>query len=269
MTDVLAIPESLEQKLQRWARITPQLLVKWLEKKLAIDKLLHLIESYRDVKGIDFVNELVKYFRLHLDVSFKNEIPAGNRYIFVSNHPIGALDGVAFIAVVHKYFGQVKAIVNEFLLMIRNLQPVFIGINVYGRFGRKHLVELSQTLSGNSQIIMFPAGAVSRRREGKIIDLPWHKSFVKYAVNYKRDVVPVLIKAQNSDFFYRLLNLRERLNLRFPLETLFLAREIFNYFGKTIKFVFGKPIPYSVIAQNPDYTYWAQTIRQQVYDLDG
>jgi len=68
---------------------------------------------------------------------------------------------------------------------------------------------IEEAYSSDSQILYFPAGLCSRKRNGVIRDLQWHKSFITKSIQHKRDVVPSFFSGRNSNFFYNLANIRK------------------------------------------------------------
>lgn len=69
------------------------------------------------------------------------------------------------------------------------------------------------------QILIFPAGLVSRiQPDGAIEDLVWQKSFIRKAIEYKRDIIPVHFSGLNRRRFYRLAKWRKKLGLKVNIE---------------------------------------------------
>jgi putative hemolysin len=113
----------------------------------------------------------------------------------------------------------------------------------------------------------FPAGLVSRRTKGKIIDTQWHKSFVSKAVKYKRDVVPIHVSGRCSNFFYNLANLRKFLGIKANLEMFFLPRETFRHRNNHYKISVGKPISYKIFDKRYKALEWASKVKDHCYKL--
>ena len=122
------------------------------------------------------------------------------RYLFVSNHPLGGLDGICLTALLGKRYGeQIRCLVNDLLLFIPNLRSLFIPINKHGAQTKEAAIQLNEAFASDCQILTFPAGLCSRKQNGRIEDTEWKKSFVRNAVKYHRDVVPVFFEGRNSD----------------------------------------------------------------------
>jgi putative hemolysin len=116
---------------------------------------------------------------------------------------------------------------------------------------------------------MFPAGLVSRKQKGKIVDLEWKTNFIKKSVVYKRDIIPVHITGRNTNFFYNLANWRKRLKIKTNIEMLYLADEFYKQGGENLVISFGKPVSYEEISNEKDKSLCAKRIKEIVYSLDG
>lgn len=66
-------------------------------------------------------------------------IPAEGRFIFASNHPLGGLDGMGLIKILGGIYGdeRLKFLVNDMLMNIEPLRPVFLPVNKYGSQGQR------------------------------------------------------------------------------------------------------------------------------------
>ena len=264
---LIDITKIFSEKKPKLYKFTPKFLVRKFEKKLHQEEMNDFVESAKHEQGQAFVREIVNYFEMKIKFAGLENIPKDKPYVFVGNHPLGALDGIAFLNIVHHFFGKTKAIINDLLLKIKNLKPVAIGVNVYGKFHKKHIEELDNLYKSNEQIVIFPAGLVSRKIKGKIIDLEWKKSFLTKAINNKRDVIPVFIEAKNSNFFYNFAQIRKFSGIKFNFELVFLPDEAYKFKGKEILFKFGEPISYKKFTKDKNIKHWVNYVREKTYEL--
>ena len=118
---------------------------------------------------------------------------------------------------------------------LKPLTPCFIPVNSYGKQSRSLAKDLDEVMTGDNQLLVFPAGMCSRRQNGKILDLPWKKWFVTNAVSQERDVVPIFFKGQNSNFFYNFALIRKKLGIKFNIELIYLPDEMLgsNFYRPT------------------------------------
>jgi putative hemolysin len=159
--------------------------------------------------------------------------------------------------------------VNDLLTNITNLSGIFLPVNKHGSQGREAARVLEETYASDAQILYFPAGLCSRKKRGVIMDLPWHKSFISKAVQYKRDVVPAFFSGKNSDFFYNLANLRKSLRIKANIEMLYLPDEMFRQKGKEISLAFGKPVPWQTFNHSKTPVEWAGRVKSISYELES
>ena len=262
------IKQVLRQKAPSVARKIPGFMVDYLIRTVHQDELNEILRRYHDKDGVAFMQELIGYFDLNLELVNEENIPAEGRYIFASNHPLGGLDGICLSAVIGGRFdGKIRYLVNDLLLYLSNLRSIFVPINKHGAQGKKNAELIEKAYASDNQIITFPAGLCSRKQHGKIQDTEWKKSFIQKAVEYRRDVVPVFFEGRNSNFFYRLANLRKSLGIKMNYEMIYLPDEMFKSKHKTYRIHFGKPIPWQTFADSRKPAEWAEWVKEVVYNL--
>lgn len=257
----------IEQLILKHAPAKYRPLAKFIKKVLHQENFARFLESCKDIEGQDFIREIIRFFDVKVKYCGIENIPKKGRYIFATNHPLGGLDGVCLLGLIYSRFGEVKAVVNELLLYIENLKPVFTGVNIYGRFKKSQLVSMDELFRSNDNILVFPAGVVSIYRKGKVRDLPWHKSFVVKAVQHKRDIVPVYADARNSFLFYLVATLRRFFKIDISFESFLLPNEMFRFKGKEIRFYFGEPVSWTHFTSERSTSEWVEEIRQKVENL--
>lgn len=262
------IKEILAQKAPSAARKIPGFIVDYLIRTVHQDELNDILTRYHDKQGVDFMQELISYFDLTLNLVNEKNIPVEGRYIFASNHPLGGLDGICLSAVIGaRYDGKIRYLVNDLLLYLSNLKSIFVPINKHGVQGKKNALLIEEAYASDNQIITFPAGICSRKQNGRIGDLEWKKSFIQKAVEYKRDIVPVYFEGRNSGFFYRLANIRKALGIKMNYEMIYLPDEVFRSKHKTYSIYFGKPIPWQTFDGSRKPAEWAGWVKQIVYTI--
>ncbi len=170
----------------------------------------------------------------------------------------------AALIVVHKKYPKVKVVANDILMDFRNLQELFLPVNVFGPSPQHYLDLINEALASEIQVVTFPAGEVSRRRKGVIRDSYWHQSFVRNAIEFKRYVVPVYIHAKNSNRFYFLGRLREKFGIKLNFELLLLPDELFRQRNKTIWVIIVEPISFESFNNSKEHYEWAQEVSGKV-----
>lgn len=272
MTDesvfLIDIDKVLQSKAPDKYKYIPKFLISYLKKIVHQDEINVFLREAKDEIGVDFLDASMKFIDAKVEIKGKENLPEGGLYTFVSNHPLGGQDGVALGYILGRHYnGKVKYLVNDILMNLRNLAPLFVPINKTGSQSRDFPTLVKATFESDNQLIMFPAGFCSRKRKGVIKDLEWKKTFIIESVRNQRDVVPIHFGGCNSNFFYRLSKLSEMLGLKFNLSTLYLVDEMFKNKHKTFTVTIGKPIPWQTFDKSKTPAQWAQYVKEIVYKL--
>lgn len=258
------IGKILHDKNPRLARMVPRFVVRWIEKLICARKLNEILDNYSHRSPIGFVEGALEYIGVSYTLHGVENIPAQGRVLFAANHPLGGVDGMILAAGVDPIRPGVKLIVNDILLNLEPLRPIFIGVNKHGGqrgdFGKM----MDELYRSEAPIINFPAGLCSRLGNKGVADLPWRKSFVRRCLDNNRVVVPTYVKAHNSKFFYRFARLRTALGIKANLEMIFLPRQVFYQKGRTVDIYFGEPIE---LDESKNTQQWCDLIRNKTYSL--
>ena len=261
------VKQVLTDKNQSLAKVVPGFVIRYLKRIIHQDELNDFLKQYGNLRDAEFIKAGLNQFKISYSVTGSDNIPSEGRYIFVSNHPLGGLDGLVFINELSKYFREIKFPVNDILMNLKNLSGNFLPVNKHGAQGREAARMLEEAYASDCQILYYPAGLCSRKKKGVISDLPWHKSFITKSVQHKRDIVPAYFSGRNSDFFYNLSNLRNFLGIRANIEMLYLVDELFRQKGRKIDLVFGKKIPWQTFDNSRNPSEWAEWVKEKSYGL--
>lgn len=225
-------------------RFIPGFVKSYLRRIVHEDELNFYLENYSHLPTIEFIRACLDHMGITYTAEGLDGIPADGRYIFASNHPFGGLDGVMLAVKVAERFGDVRVVVNDILMNLSPLRPIFVPVNKHGRQNPDYFNMYKEAFASDLPIITFPAGLCSRRNKGEVQDLVWRPNFIKQALANRRDVVPVFFEGRLSDFFYRLSNFRTRMGIRANIEMLYLADEMFRQKGHSFTIRFGAPVPW-------------------------
>lgn len=263
------VAEIIRAKSPKLAKKMPRFVINLLRKLVHEKDVNEILAKANGATGIDFVNVGVECLELKRQVSGMENIPSEGRYIFVANHPLGGLESLVMMQTIDEKFSDFMFVVNDLLMALEPLRPVFIPINKVGKQSRANAEQLNELYASDKQVLYFPAGLCSRKIKGEIVDLPWQKNFIVKAVEYQRDIIPIYIGGRNSNFFYSLANWRKRLKIKFNIEMLFLVDEMFKQRGQTITLTIGKPIPYTTFDKTKTPTEWAEWVKKETYKMKG
>jgi len=270
MTSVLKVIDmelALQEKIPDIYKKIPGVLIRLMEKVIRQDDMNRMIHESSHLNGIPLVDWVLDQFGVNIVVKGKKLIPKKGRYIYPANHPIGSLDGLAIVSVVAKIHPLIKFVANDLLRVIKGFDSISLYIARFGQINRRNAILINKTLASEAQLLVQPAGTVSKRNPVKISDLAWNKFFIHKAIQYKRDVIPVHVQARNSRLFYNIASFRKIFRIKANLEMFLLPREMFNKSGKTITITFGIPIAYKTFDDSRTHLEWAQKVREYVYVL--
>lgn len=261
------VDKVLTSKNPALRKVIPGFLISYLKRITHQDEINDFLVRHGQLKDAELIASWLNFLKINYRVTGCENIPAEGRYIFVSNHPLGGLDGIVFINELSKRFHDIKFPVNDILTYIENLSGIFIPVNKHGNQGKEAARLMETAYSSDCQILYFPAGLCSRKRSGIIKDLQWHKSFISKAVLHERDIVPAYFSGRNSDFFYNLSNFRKMIGVKANIEMLYLADEMFRQKDKKIYLVFGEKIPWQTFDKSRTPLEWAGWVKTKSYEL--
>lgn len=267
-TNLIDVEKAIAGKNPRLLKILPGFLLRYIKRTIHQDELNDAINRNRDRYHIDFVNAAMEEFSVHLKVIGDENIPKTGGAILAANHPLGGLDGIAFMKVVGTYRNDIKFLVNDLLMAFKNLGSILVPVNKLGRNTIDYMEKIDKVYASDNCLLLFPAGLVSRRQKAGVIeDLVWKKSFITKAIQYKKNVIPVFIGGKNSSFFYNLAYWRKKLGIKANIEMFYLADEMYKQKGKTITFTFGEAIAWQTFTKDKPAEYWSGRVKQHVYAL--
>ena len=248
------------------AKLMPGFALNYMRRIVHENDLNDFISRHGKKRGLDFIYAIMDEFGVNLQVVNEEKIPRTGRYLMASNHPLGGLDGIAFMTAISKVRKDFIFPVNDILLNIDNMAEFFIPINKHGS-NADNVRMFNETFASEKLLLYFPAGLVSRKKNGMIRDLEWKKTFITKAKQHKRDVIPVYTDGRNSNFFYNLANYRTRLGIKANLEMFYLVNETYKQYNKTMNMVIGDPISWETFDRSKSDVEWAAFVRDKVYEL--
>lgn len=247
--------------------LTPRFLLSYIKNIVHQDEINEALRLNKDLQGLPFIDAILKQFGVKVFYEGLENIDADKRWLVASNHPLGGLDGMALMWVVGKVKKDIVFPVNDLLMNLSNIKELFIPINKHGS-NSSNLKIIDDTFASDKGMIYFPAGLCSRKINGEIIDLEWKKTFISKCKKYNRAIIPCHVSGKNTNRFYNISNVRNRLKIKANLEMFFLVDEMFKQKGKEIVITFGKPIPPSTFDDKMSDLQWAEKLKQFTYNPD-
>lgn len=267
----LNIEQILASKIGDKMKYVPKFVINWLTRIAHQDELNDFLWKNREKTGSDWLQAALEYLDMTIETKGLENLPDKDdpkRYTFVSNHPLGGIDGVALGMIIGKrYDDNFRYIVNDLLMALPGLAPLCIPVNTTTKKGRDFPAIVEAGFASDHHLLMFPAGLCSRKIDGKIQDLEWKKTFITKSIETHRDVVPIHFEGRNSEKFYRIANICKKLHLKVNVAMLYLSDEMFKNRHKTFTVTFGKPIPWETFDKSRKHKDWAQWVRERSYEL--
>jgi putative hemolysin len=264
----VSIKEVIASKNANLLRWLPTFLIKWLEGFVHQDELNYILDKYNGFDGREFAIKAIEEMGSSVETINDQAIPLDGPTLFVANHPMAGMDALCLFAEVGKKRSALHIIANDVLAHIPQFKGYFIPVNKFGKSAKDSMIRVDQAYAEKEAMIVFPAGLCSRKIDGKIVDLDWQKSFLTKAVQYGYNIVPVHVNGANSNRFYRIANWRKFLKIKFNIEMMTLADELFKKKGQTVRLTFGQPIPASIFNKKNLFAE-AQQLKDFVYLLQS
>lgn len=262
----LDVDKVLADKSPSLKKVLPGFVIGLFKRIIHQNKLNSYLDRFGHHLGVDFIDDVLNDMNTKINVVGSENVQQNKRSIIASNHPLGGLDGLALMLAVGRIHSDLFFPVNDILLSVENLRPLFIPINKHGS-NAENIKIINSTFESDSTVCYFPFGLVSRKRKGKIEDLEWKSTFISKSIRFKRDIIPTHINGRNTNFFYNLSNMRKALKIKSNIEMLFLPDEFVKQSNSTINITFGKSIPYTYFDKRYSRAEWAELLRQYCYKL--
>ncbi|HAE24249.1 MAG TPA: glycerol acyltransferase [Prevotellaceae bacterium] len=267
---LIEIERIIQEKAGSKAKFIPKMLIEWLRRLIHEDDVNAFMAQSSGAEGVEWLKQCVEYLEMKVNVKGQENLPAddGKKYTFVSNHPLGGADGVILGSIIGEhYHGNIRYLLNDLLTNLPPLKKLGIPINKTGAQSRNLPQMVEAGFQSEHQLLLFPAGLCSRKKNGVIADLPWKKTFIAKSIETQRDIVPIHFSGHNSNRFYRIANLCALLHSKINFAMLFLVDEMYKNKGKDVEVSIGKPIPWQTFDKSHTTNEWAQYVRDIVYKL--
>ncbi len=236
------VRKAIRSKYHGWV---PEFIFHRLERLVHEDELNEMMEMQDEVDGVSMGYNIMNYLNVTCEIIGSERLPAPDkRTLFVSNHPLGGVDGIIYCAMLGSvYKGKLKIPVNDVLMAVYQFGDIFLPVNKYGKQARDSIRQLNEALESDNQVLTFASGMVSRLdSNGEVRDLDWQPSFIRMAKQSNRIVVPLFFEGENSPRFYKWGRRRARAGIKFPAELILLPDEMLRAKGKHFKIIVGEPI---------------------------
>src|SRR5664280_908250 len=83
------------------ARVIPGFVINYLKKIIHQDELNVFLRKWGHLRDSELIAAGLEHFEIKFTVTGSENIPKSGRFIFVSNHPLGGLDGLVSVSYTH------------------------------------------------------------------------------------------------------------------------------------------------------------------------
>jgi len=243
----------------------PRFVINYIKRIVHQDEINEKLSRYGHLQGLEFISEVIKDFKVKIKLIGLENLPESGRFIFFANHPLGGFDGMVILNILGEKYIDVKTVSNDLLMNFTNLHPIFIGVNLHGLSSKEAVLRVNESFNSNTQIMIFPAGLVSRRENGVVRDADWKKTFLTRAIKHQRDLIPIHVEGRVSNFFYNLASIRKFFGIKTNFEMFFLSDETFKYENGSLTIRFGKPLSYKIFDKRQSTDQWVNLLKEHVY----
>ena len=257
----------IEGKSPGLAKRVPRWAVDYLRRTIHEREINEILSRFSDLHGVEAIRGDLGHMKVCYSAVGVERLGVKGRCMFASMRRFVGLDGLVLADVVAAVIGGVKVVVDDLWRNIDPIKELFVPVNKHGRQNEKNVEAFNDAFESDVPIITFPAGLCSRRLNGQVNDVEWKPSFVKKAVEFRRDIVPVYFDGRLSNFFYRLANVRKALGLKVNIEMLYLPDEMFRQGGSDFEIRIGTPIMYDAILDGRTPRQAADYVRRKVYAM--
>lgn len=257
----------LQDKAPKLAQKLPRWVVNWLRRIIHEDDLNHIYDNYWNLAPQPFIQACFRDWNVTYSIEGLDRLPRDGRFLFVSNHPFGGMDGLMLSDKLISHFGDVRVVVNDLLKVVSPLEELWIPVNKHGSQKAEYARRFEEAFFGDKPILTFPAGLCSRYIDGRIQDTPWKNNFLKKAYASRRTIVPIFVEGRLSNFFYGLHRLRKALGAKANIEMLWLVDEMFAQHDRHFRIRVGEPIALSDLQAVGDLGEQTEWVRKKCYDL--
>ncbi|WP_282164524.1 lysophospholipid acyltransferase family protein [Cellulophaga baltica] len=242
-----------------------------LMKVTRISSINRFYDTIKHLEGQAYPDAILKHFDIDFQIpeeDFKR-LPKDGAFITISNHPLGAIDGIILIKLMMEYRPDFKIMTNFLLQRMEPLVPYIVPVNPFeshknAKSSLSGFKTALQHLRDGHPLSIFPAGEVSTLKDGRLlVDRPWEEAALKLIKKAEVPVVPIYFHAKNSRLFYRLAKLND------VFRTAKIPSEVFTQKNRPIKVRIGQPIAVKVQKEQQSLEEYTELLRRKTYMLSN
>ncbi|WP_282112616.1 lysophospholipid acyltransferase family protein [Maribacter stanieri] len=228
-------------------------------------------DTIAHLEGEEYANAILEHFDIDYEIPEEDyrRLPKEGAYVTISNHPLGAIDGILLFKLMLKQRPDYKIMANFLLQRMVPLEPYVLPVNPFTEHkdARSNLAGFKKALEhlkDGHVLGIFPAGEVSTHKDGKlIVDKAWEEAAIKLIRKAGVPVVPIYFHAKNSSLFYRISKLGD------SLRTAMIPSQVFSQRNRPIKVRIGQPISVATQNEQESLQEYTELLRRKTYMLSN
>jgi putative hemolysin len=210
---------------------------------LHYNKAVSMADAIAPMGGRDALEWLAELLSVDLQVSGIERMPTRGSFILLANHPTGITDGIAMFDAIKRTRVDALFYANSDALRVcsrfdETLIPVEWVLAKRTRERTRLTLKMTeQAFAENRPLVIFPAGRLSRLRDGVLTDPEWMPTAASLARKYGLPVLPCNVAGPYAFWFHTFAKISPE------LRDMTLFHELLNKQGKTYRLTFGPLIP--------------------------
>lgn len=246
--------------------------ISWfLMKVTRISSINSFFDTIKHLDAAAYADACIEHFEIDFEIPDADyrRLPKDGAYITVSNHPLGAIDGILLFKLLFAQRSDYKIMANFLLQRMTPIEPYIIPVNPFEdrkdvRSSIAGFKSALQHLKDGKPLGIFPAGEVSTVKEGQlIVDKSWEEAVLKLIRKAEVPVVPIYFHARNSKLFYRLAKISD------IFRTAKIPSEVYSQRNRPIKVRIGQPISVKVQKEQTSFEDFGELLRKKTYMLSN
>tara|TARA_R110000868_G_scaffold158589_4_gene386821 strand:- start:18682 stop:20514 length:1833 start_codon:yes stop_codon:yes gene_type:complete len=243
----------------------------FLMKVTRLSSINKVYDSIQHLEGKAYSDAILAHFEIDFEIpeeDFKR-LPKDGAYVTISNHPLGAIDGILLFKLMSDQRSDFKMMTNFLLQRMVPIVPYIIPVNPFENHknAKSSIAGFKSALTHLKEghpLGIFPAGEVSTIKEGKLfVDRPWEEAALKLIRKAEVPVVPIYFHAKNSRLFYRLAKISD------VFRTAKIPSEVFSQRNRPIKVRIGQPITVKTQNEHETLEEYTDLLRRKTYMLSN
>jgi putative hemolysin len=210
---------------------------------LGYDRAIEMANAIAPLPGDEALLYVSRLLKLKLDIQGIENLPTSGRCIVVSNHPTGIADGMAMFDALRPLRPDVCFFANADAHRVcpgfaQTLIPVeWVYEKRTPAKTRETLKAAIKALNDERPLVLFPAGRLARKRNGRLVDPEWSNTCASLARKHDAPIMPVHMAGPWSFWFHFFDGVSGE------LRDITLFHEFLNKAGREFRLIIGPLIP--------------------------